>query len=120
MPGSKNYENCVANSGAKSYKPPCQIPLSLPLSTAKQLGPGVIVLACQARRFAEDTFWCRDCGRVLCDTHRYQHTCERLDALKAKNDSWSSSDLDLEMVPLGGQIGTIGNWGTPSHPVTRM
>lgn len=32
-----------------------------------------------------DTFWCRDCGRVLCDTHRYQHTCERLDALKEKN-----------------------------------
>ncbi|CAK9007929.1 unnamed protein product [Durusdinium trenchii] len=40
-----------------------------------------------------DTFWCRDCGRVLCDTHRYQHTCERLDALKAKNDSWSMQAL---------------------------
>jgi len=32
-----------------------------------------------------DTFWCRDCGRVLCDTHRYQHTCEKIDALKEKN-----------------------------------
>lgn len=32
-----------------------------------------------------DTFWCRDCGRVLCDSHRYQHTCERLDALKERN-----------------------------------
>ena len=37
---------------------------------------------------SEDTFWCRDCGRVLCDSHRYQHTCERLDALKERNDTW--------------------------------
>lgn len=32
-----------------------------------------------------DNFWCRDCGRVLCDTHRYQHTCEVIDAAKEKN-----------------------------------
>ncbi|CAE7204907.1 unnamed protein product [Symbiodinium natans] len=32
-----------------------------------------------------DTFWCRDCGRVVCDAHRYTHTCEKLDALKERN-----------------------------------
>ncbi|CAK9007930.1 unnamed protein product [Durusdinium trenchii] len=47
----------------------------------------------QSKVTEQDTFWCRDCGRVLCDTHRYQHTCERLDALKAKNDSWSMQAL---------------------------
>ena len=40
---------------------------------------------------AKDTFWCSDCGRVLCDSHRYQHTCERLDAMKEKNVSWQKA-----------------------------
>ena len=44
--------------------------------------------AFRVRLPSKDTFWCRDCGRVLCDSHRYQHTCERLDALKERNDSW--------------------------------
>ncbi|KAJ1444369.1 hypothetical protein M885DRAFT_553117 [Pelagophyceae sp. CCMP2097] len=27
------------------------------------------------------TFWCKDCGRILCESHRSLHTCERRDAL---------------------------------------
>jgi len=40
-----------------------------------------------------DNFWCKDCGRVVCDTHRYQHTCERLDAMKEKNSKITKEAL---------------------------
>ena len=29
------------------------------------------------------SFWCRDCGRLLCEAHRNQHVCERVDAKRA-------------------------------------
>merc|ERR1719433_1815298 len=29
-----------------------------------------------------DTFWCGECGRLLCESHRHKHTCERHDARK--------------------------------------
>lgn len=29
-----------------------------------------------------DAFWCKDCGRLLCEAHRDAHTCEKLEALK--------------------------------------
>jgi len=32
-----------------------------------------------------DSFWCNECGRVLCESHRHQHTCERLDHQKERN-----------------------------------
>lgn len=31
-----------------------------------------------------DTFWCKDCSRLLCETHRSQHTCERYDEKKSR------------------------------------
>lgn len=32
-----------------------------------------------------DSFWCNECGRILCESCRYQHTCERLDQQKERN-----------------------------------
>jgi len=32
-----------------------------------------------------ETFWCKECGRVCCEKHMYQHTCERLDQVKERN-----------------------------------
>merc|ERR1719330_2157656 len=32
-----------------------------------------------------DSFWCHECGRVLCEKCRYQHTCENLDRQKERN-----------------------------------
>lgn len=29
-----------------------------------------------------ETFWCGECGRLLCESHRHAHTCERHDARK--------------------------------------
>lgn len=29
-----------------------------------------------------DAFWCKDCGRLLCEQHRDCHTCEEMDAEK--------------------------------------
>ena len=26
------------------------------------------------------SFWCKECGRLLCEAHRNQHTCEKEDA----------------------------------------
>jgi len=30
------------------------------------------------------SFWCASCGRLLCDAHRNQHTCEKEDAERAR------------------------------------
>lgn len=40
-----------------------------------------------------DSFWCKDCGRVLCGTHRYQHTCERVDAEKEKRKHMTAEQI---------------------------
>jgi len=32
-----------------------------------------------------DSYWCNECGRILCESHRYQHKCERLDQQKERN-----------------------------------
>jgi len=44
-----------------------------------------------------DQFWCKDCGRVLCDQHRLRHTCERVDAEKEKMSKISQKDLREHM-----------------------
>jgi len=44
-----------------------------------------------------DQFWCRDCGRVLCDQHRMQHTCERIDAEKEKMSKITREELREQM-----------------------
>ncbi|CAK0846147.1 unnamed protein product [Prorocentrum cordatum] len=49
-----------------------------------------------------DSFWCPECGRVLCESHRHQHTCERLDQQKERNKhiskSFSSSGVTKEQL----------------------
>eukprot|EP00930_Biecheleria_cincta_P100221 TRINITY_DN91848_c0_g1_i1.p1 TRINITY_DN91848_c0_g1~~TRINITY_DN91848_c0_g1_i1.p1 ORF type:complete len:261 (-),score=59.42 TRINITY_DN91848_c0_g1_i1:36-785(-) len=44
-----------------------------------------------------DNFWCRDCGRVLCDKDRYQHTCEVIDAAKEKNAKITKESLAQQL-----------------------
>mmetsp|Transcript_77698 Transcript_77698/g.197424 ORF Transcript_77698/g.197424 Transcript_77698/m.197424 type:complete len:262 (+) Transcript_77698:85-870(+) len=44
-----------------------------------------------------DTFWCRDCGRVLCQSHRYQHTCEILDRQKERNKTITHEQLAAQI-----------------------
>lgn len=44
-----------------------------------------------------DQYWCKDCGRVLCDKHRYQHTCEVIDAEKEKNSKMTIEELRLRL-----------------------
>eukprot|EP00928_Gymnodinium_smaydae_P000633 TRINITY_DN10241_c0_g1_i1.p1 TRINITY_DN10241_c0_g1~~TRINITY_DN10241_c0_g1_i1.p1 ORF type:complete len:209 (-),score=63.49 TRINITY_DN10241_c0_g1_i1:56-682(-) len=44
-----------------------------------------------------DQYWCNDCGRVLCDKHRYQHTCERIDAEKERNAKMTNEELRERM-----------------------
>mmetsp|Transcript_15270 Transcript_15270/g.40715 ORF Transcript_15270/g.40715 Transcript_15270/m.40715 type:complete len:260 (-) Transcript_15270:288-1067(-) len=44
-----------------------------------------------------DSFWCPECGRVLCESHRHQHTCERLDQQKERNKHITKEQLQAEM-----------------------
>lgn len=44
-----------------------------------------------------EKYWCRDCGRVLCDSHRYDHTCERVDAEKQARISLPREELRRRM-----------------------
>lgn len=44
-----------------------------------------------------DTFWCKECGRLLCESHRSQHTCERHDAKMAKLTAMSPEQLRAQM-----------------------
>ena len=44
-----------------------------------------------------DTFWCKDCGRLLCEAHRSQHTCERVDAEKARKQAMTYADIQREV-----------------------
>lgn len=44
-----------------------------------------------------DQYWCRDCGRILCDTCRYNHTCEVVDAEKEKRKNMDPKALCKQM-----------------------
>eukprot|EP00614_Pseudopedinella_elastica_P006336 CAMPEP_0172609044 /NCGR_PEP_ID=MMETSP1068-20121228/29065_1 /TAXON_ID=35684 /ORGANISM="Pseudopedinella elastica, Strain CCMP716" /LENGTH=183 /DNA_ID=CAMNT_0013412467 /DNA_START=179 /DNA_END=730 /DNA_ORIENTATION=- len=44
-----------------------------------------------------DTFWCDKCGRLLCDKHRNQHTCERVDHLAAKRRAMTAEEIAAEV-----------------------
>jgi len=44
-----------------------------------------------------DTCWCNECGRVLCDKHRYSHTCERLDQQKERNKNITKEELARQL-----------------------
>jgi len=43
------------------------------------------------------TFWCPECGRILCEPHRYQHTCERLDLQKERNKHLTHEQLAAQL-----------------------
>lgn len=45
-----------------------------------------------------DSFWCHECGRVLCDKCRYQHTCENLDRQKERNAKLTHEQLAQQML----------------------
>lgn len=44
-----------------------------------------------------DTFWCKECGRILCEKCRYQHTCERLDQQKERNKHLTHEQLAAQI-----------------------
>mmetsp|Transcript_19586 Transcript_19586/g.29304 ORF Transcript_19586/g.29304 Transcript_19586/m.29304 type:complete len:261 (-) Transcript_19586:89-871(-) len=44
-----------------------------------------------------DSFWCRDCGRVLCESHRHQHTCELIDQQKERNKNITHEQLAAQI-----------------------
>lgn len=44
-----------------------------------------------------ESFWCPECGRVLCEKHRYQHTCEKLDQQKARNKNLTHEQLAAQL-----------------------
>uniref|UniRef100_A0A7S2BG31 Uncharacterized protein n=1 Tax=Alexandrium andersonii TaxID=327968 RepID=A0A7S2BG31_9DINO len=44
-----------------------------------------------------DSFWCNECGRVLCEKCRYQHTCERLDQQKERNKHLTHEQLAAQL-----------------------
>jgi hypothetical protein len=47
-----------------------------------------------------DTFYCggpKGCGRLLCDKHRNQHTCERVDAIAAKKRAMTAEQIQAEV-----------------------
>eukprot|EP00933_Yihiella_yeosuensis_P015445 TRINITY_DN13471_c0_g6_i1.p1 TRINITY_DN13471_c0_g6~~TRINITY_DN13471_c0_g6_i1.p1 ORF type:complete len:254 (-),score=64.22 TRINITY_DN13471_c0_g6_i1:82-798(-) len=43
------------------------------------------------------SFWCEECGRLLCESHRSQHTCERFDAKKEKNFGMTHEQIKEEL-----------------------
>jgi hypothetical protein len=47
-----------------------------------------------------DTFYCggsSGCGRILCEKHRNQHTCERVDAIAAKRRAMTPEQIQAEV-----------------------
>ena len=44
-----------------------------------------------------DTFFCGDCGRLLCEAHRSLHTCERHDAEKQRKASMTYEQVQQEV-----------------------
>merc|ERR550532_833172 len=44
-----------------------------------------------------DSCWCHECGRLLCEKHRYQHTCERLDQQKERNKHLTKEQLAAQL-----------------------
>jgi len=43
-------------------------------------------------------FWCSKCGRLLCDAHRNQHTCEREDAEFARKRNQNVEDVRADLI----------------------
>mmetsp|Transcript_30544 Transcript_30544/g.93357 ORF Transcript_30544/g.93357 Transcript_30544/m.93357 type:complete len:245 (+) Transcript_30544:94-828(+) len=39
------------------------------------------------------SFWCADCGRLLCDAHRNQHHCERVEAKRAAERKLTGDEI---------------------------
>eukprot|EP00929_Paragymnodinium_shiwhaense_P038564 TRINITY_DN20361_c0_g1_i1.p1 TRINITY_DN20361_c0_g1~~TRINITY_DN20361_c0_g1_i1.p1 ORF type:complete len:260 (+),score=55.10 TRINITY_DN20361_c0_g1_i1:76-855(+) len=44
-----------------------------------------------------ETFWCPECGRILCEKHRANHTCERLDQQKERNANMTPEQIAARM-----------------------
>jgi len=44
-----------------------------------------------------DTFWCKECGRLLCEQHRHAHTCERHEAKKETLAAMAPEKLKARM-----------------------
>eukprot|EP00927_Polykrikos_kofoidii_P034608 TRINITY_DN29331_c0_g2_i1.p1 TRINITY_DN29331_c0_g2~~TRINITY_DN29331_c0_g2_i1.p1 ORF type:complete len:285 (-),score=73.65 TRINITY_DN29331_c0_g2_i1:273-1058(-) len=44
-----------------------------------------------------ETFWCPECGRLLCEKHRHQHTCELLDQQKERNKRMTKEQIAAEI-----------------------
>lgn len=42
-------------------------------------------------------FWCEKCGRLLCEKHRGQHTCEKQDAMDAKRRAMTAEEVRQEV-----------------------
>jgi len=45
-----------------------------------------------------DSYWCNECGRILCEQHRHQHTCERLDQMKERNAKITHEQLAQQIL----------------------
>lgn len=45
-----------------------------------------------------ETFWCKECGRLLCEKHRDNHTCEKFDAEKERLRKMSVEDVKRQMI----------------------
>lgn len=39
------------------------------------------------------TFWCKECGRLLCEQHRHAHTCEAADARAARRRAMTGDEI---------------------------
>lgn len=39
------------------------------------------------------TFWCKECGRLLCEQHRHAHTCEAADARAARRRAMTGEEI---------------------------
>ena len=44
-------------------------------------------------RAQTSSFWCKDCGRLLCEAHRVLHECERVDAKRAAERRLSPEEI---------------------------
>uniref|UniRef100_A0A7S0FXH7 Uncharacterized protein n=1 Tax=Pyrodinium bahamense TaxID=73915 RepID=A0A7S0FXH7_9DINO len=44
-----------------------------------------------------ESFWCPECGRILCELCRHDHTCERLDQQKERNKHLTHEQLAAQL-----------------------
>lgn len=45
-----------------------------------------------------ETFWCKSCGRLLCEKHRDSHTCEKFDAEKERLRKMTAEEVKQQMI----------------------